>query len=506
MVGHLGNGGRRPRGRLGALAGGVLVACIADGAGYPAPRLRGVTEIFGAGEANSHGFTVVGYRIPGFIATGALGPPGTSATGGNGSLLVFAEARKYSCSDKSPHDLVAKRSIDGGKTWGPMQMVVEPGVVWGPKEGGPTGGAIYDPTPVVDSKGVIHTIFSYCPARYMARPPIPQAFELWEVTSADDGLTWSTPRNLSAIEPPLRPGEAPWIQRTAGGGGNGIRIQHGPFAGRLVVPGYHESGPRSTSVCTRPQGVATADKWCNSEASCSARPGPLVAVRSGSKSAPLSAEWRCYSPSCLTPDRTTYNVSSGCIEYCTYDAEIAEIVETCQIPPAPVTFTSASHVLLSDDDGVSWRLSQSFFPGTGEGSLAEVGTTGKLLFVARRTSSTKCTNPIVEHCAGTMVSSDGGETWSDPEDVGALPDPGCKNTVASWTATSGLVHGGSHSAVARTNVSALFSWDGGVSWGTEVMVWKSPLVGGYTTVQAWGDTVGIVFENRTCSIAIGLLQ
>ena len=98
------------------------------------------------------------YRIPGFLSVG------------NGTLLVVAEARRYSCSDETPHDLVAKRSTDGGKTWGSSIMVVEPGVVWGPQEGGVHGGATYDPVPVLDRNGVVHLIFSYCPARYMARP------------------------------------------------------------------------------------------------------------------------------------------------------------------------------------------------------------------------------------------------------------------------------------------------------------------------------------------------
>ena len=68
-----------------------------------------------------------------------------------------------------------------------------------------------------------------------------------------------------------------------------------------------------------------------------------------------------------------------------------------------------------------------------------------------------------------------------------------------------LVHAGSHSATERTNVSAVFSADGGTTWGNEAMVWESPLVGGYTAVQTWDDTVGVVFENHTCSISIGVL-
>lgn len=88
---------------------------------------------------------------------------------------------------------------------------------------------------------------------------------------------------------------------------------------------------------------------------------------------------------------------------------------------------------------------------------------------------------------------------------GQLPDLQCKNTVAQTA--SGLVHGGSHSVHARTNVSAIFSSDQGKSWGGEVMVWESPLIGGYVAAQGFShageEKVGLVFENRTCSIAIG---
>ena len=120
----------------------------------------------------------------------------------------------------------------------------------------------------------------------------------------------------------------------------------------------------------------------------------------------------------------------------------------------------------------------------------------------------KCEDPAISHCAGSIRSIDSGTSWSANSSVGRgqLPDPQCKNTVAT-TATAGLVHGGSHSVSARTNVSALFSTDQGNSWGREVMVWKYPRVGGYVAAQGFVhegiDKVGLVFENHTCSIAIG---
>ena len=164
--------------------------------------------------------------------------------------------------------------------------------------------------------------------------------------------------------------------------------------------------------------------------------------------------------------------------------------------------------LYSDNHGAegSWKYSASFQPGGAEGSVAEVGA-GELLYIARLESGAVCTNPKIGHCAGMIRSATSGETWDASTDVdsGQLPDPACKNTVAKCA--RGLVHAGSHSVSARTNVSALFSSDEGRSWGGEVMVWEAPKVGGYSTAQGYkqagADRVGVVFENRTCSITIG---
>ena len=249
-----------------------------------------VSPIFTAGEENAAGFPVFGYRIPGFVAA-------NSGSNGNGqidaTLVVLAEARKYSCSDEGAHDLVAKRSTDMGKSWGRSQTVIDPAKLWGAQEGGKKGGAVYDPTPVYDdATGKIHVVFSYCPARYMSRPPISQAFELWEVTSDDRGLTWGAPRNLSAILPSktLAPDEPEWCIRTGAGGGNGIQLAHGPNSGRLVVPGYHSFCPPSpvpspppTPGCTLAKAQAIANRWCNRPGTwCNAK-GTRVALRGEGK-------------------------------------------------------------------------------------------------------------------------------------------------------------------------------------------------------------------------------
>jgi hypothetical protein len=62
------------------------------------------------------------YRIPAIAAA----PDGT--------LLAFAEARKYSLADPGGDgqdiDLVLRRSTDGGTTWLPMQVIEDPGEHW----------------------------------------------------------------------------------------------------------------------------------------------------------------------------------------------------------------------------------------------------------------------------------------------------------------------------------------------------------------------------------------
>ena len=68
-------------------------------------------------------------------------------------------------------------------------------------------------------------------------------------------------------------------------------------------------------------------------------------------------------------------------------------------PPSPYSEPNAphSHVLISDDHGVSWRYGKasSFLPGSAEGSLTEVGAAapGELLYVSRLVRPTHCSNP-----------------------------------------------------------------------------------------------------------------
>ena len=64
-------------------------------------------------EAGTNGYFT--YRIASMVATK------------EGTLLAFAAARKGKGGDWDPINIVMRRSTDMGKTWNPMQVVVEDG-------------------------------------------------------------------------------------------------------------------------------------------------------------------------------------------------------------------------------------------------------------------------------------------------------------------------------------------------------------------------------------------
>src|SRR5687767_13639021 len=75
-------------------------------------------------------------RIPAIVATK------------KGTLLAFCEARANSTSDWAEIDLIMRRSTNGGRSWGPVVVIV-------PREKNKPLG---NPTPIVDQEGRIHLL------------------------------------------------------------------------------------------------------------------------------------------------------------------------------------------------------------------------------------------------------------------------------------------------------------------------------------------------------------
>jgi len=145
------------------------------------------------------------YRIPSLLVTKA------------GTLLAFCEGRKRSAADLGDVDLMVKRSSDNGATWSSQEIVHE--------EGGDAEITIGNPCPVEDrDTGVIWMPF--CRNNKKA----------FVMSSADDGRTWSAPREIDV--------DASWASRGhyATGPGVGIQLTMGEHKGRLVIPCDHRDG------------------------------------------------------------------------------------------------------------------------------------------------------------------------------------------------------------------------------------------------------------------------
>ncbi|MER0241004.1 sialidase family protein [Streptomyces sp. HSW2009] len=156
------------------------------------------------------------YRIPAAVVTDA------------GTVLAFAEGRVASASDAGDIDLVLRRSTDGGRSWGPLQVVSRN-----------AEGTAGNPAPVVGAAGRIvllqvHSAADATEERIRRGQVTPaDGRRVWVQHSDDDGKTWSAPREIT------REAKRPEWLWYATGPGHGVRLRHGAHAGRLVVPANH---------------------------------------------------------------------------------------------------------------------------------------------------------------------------------------------------------------------------------------------------------------------------
>jgi hypothetical protein len=161
----------------------------------------------------------------------------------DGTVLAFSEGR-LSPGDASPHHIVLKRSPDNGKSWQASAIVLKS-----------NGTRCYaNPTPVVDSKGTIHLLYA---ENFSNDSSI-----LYQITSRDNGLTWSEPSALVHAfrgDPYKRAFHLP-------GPGHGIRLKNG----RLLVQVWHRHSI-SYPQLQRKYGVSTlysddnGRSWQNSD-------------------------------------------------------------------------------------------------------------------------------------------------------------------------------------------------------------------------------------------------
>ena len=153
------------------------------------------------------------YRIPATVLTT------------KGTLLAFCEGRTGG--DSGDIDMVLKRSSDGGKTWGPLQ------VIWDAQKN--TCG---NPAPVVDrDTGTIWLLMTWNRGEDTEKAIMDgKSLDIRHVHvthSDDDGKTWALPTKISDS---VRRDHWRWY---ATGPGNGIQLTRGDKKGRLLIPCNH---------------------------------------------------------------------------------------------------------------------------------------------------------------------------------------------------------------------------------------------------------------------------
>ena len=202
---------------IAAIGGLIMAAGAATKASNPKPASKPAdwpaqTDVFVSGQG---GYNTC--RIPAAIVT----PKGT--------LLAFCEGRVKSRSDAGDIDLLVRRSSDGGKTWGDIQ------VVW--NDGANTCG---NPCPVIDRvSGTICLLMTWNRGDdgegAIKKGTAHDSRRVFITRSTDDGATWSKPAEITADAK-----HKGW-RWYATGPGVGIQLTHGPHAGRLVVPCDHST-------------------------------------------------------------------------------------------------------------------------------------------------------------------------------------------------------------------------------------------------------------------------
>ena len=130
----------------------------------------------------------------------------------NGTLLAFGEARMQSCSDYTATDLVWKRSVDGGNSWTPLQVLYSNSSLATNQTA-----VIGNAAPVQDRRtGLI--LLPFCRNNH----------EVLYSQSSDDGKSWTPPVNVTSATRP----DWGWIGL---GPPAGLQLTNG----RIIIPSYH---------------------------------------------------------------------------------------------------------------------------------------------------------------------------------------------------------------------------------------------------------------------------
>lgn len=161
-------------------------------------------------KANEGGYRM--YRIPGIVVTS------------KGTIVVYAEARRFTGGDWDSIDVVMRRSADGGRTFSAQRVIAHTAdfprspVAIERKQGKPNDVTYGSPVAIAGRNGVVHFLFCR------------DTMRVFYMRSDDDGVTFSKPVEITSALEGLRP-QFNW-RVAANGPGHGIQLRNG----RLIVP------------------------------------------------------------------------------------------------------------------------------------------------------------------------------------------------------------------------------------------------------------------------------
>ena len=154
------------------------------------------TDIFFGGE-----FGYKEFRIPVLVVTN------------EGALLVFTEAGITS-SDYGDRDILVRRSTDGGRNWGDLQLLIDRGT-----------SRVGSPAVIVDREsGRINLLVAV------------DSKQALQIYSDDGGRTWSDFKDITYVYDAYK-SQWPWT-RFDTGPGKGIELERGKYKGRFVMQGW----------------------------------------------------------------------------------------------------------------------------------------------------------------------------------------------------------------------------------------------------------------------------
>ncbi|GAB3535698.1 hypothetical protein GCM10027403_13980 [Arthrobacter tecti] len=228
--------GSPSRNRLGlaTLIAAVLVATAAPAHAAPVPALAPADPPGSFTETNLGAELIspfASYRIPALAYLG------------DGVVLASWDGRPFNAADApNPNSIVQRRSTDGGKTWGPIEVIAAGSVTASGQESPKFGYS--DPSYVVDEEtGKVFNFFVYSKDQGFHgstfgnddanRNVISSAV----IESDDGGITWSEPRLITKT---TKPGSNPAnpapgdVRSNFASSGQGIQLKYGKYAGRLI--------------------------------------------------------------------------------------------------------------------------------------------------------------------------------------------------------------------------------------------------------------------------------